>query len=129
MNLVRKSRSIPHYQQIVNGTEAEAYLTKNLPLYLVTCISQVRLNYSVIFNKGTWYNLGMFEPKMCGACGESDSFSHLFSCPSNQDLQDRYLLFKSDVISAVRKNVHPTICKNIYYFICSALKRKPNFDN
>jgi hypothetical protein len=129
MNLARESGSIPHYQHIVNGAKAEAYLTNNLPTYLVTCIAQVRLNYSVFFNKGKWYNLGMFNPKMCGACGDLDSFSHLFSCPSNQDLQDKYLPFKSDVINTVRKNVHPTLIKNIYFFICSALRRKPKFDD
>jgi len=37
---VQKSTSIPHYQNIVNGTKAEAYLSRNFPFYLVTCIAQ-----------------------------------------------------------------------------------------
>jgi len=126
MELARQSRSIPHLPNIVNGAKTEAYLHRNLPSYLVTCIAQVRLNYSIIFNKGTWYNFGMFDNRMCTSCGELDSFSHLLHCSSNRDLKAKYLPNCDDLIGLVSARFRIKDCSNIYYFISSALKRKYN---
>jgi hypothetical protein len=79
--------SIPHYSYISNGYEAEKYLNLNLPTYLVTCLCQIRLNFSIVYNQHKWYNLSMFERKICKLCGEDEYFAHLFECQQLADLR------------------------------------------
>jgi len=124
MKLARQSKTVPHYQYIVNGLKAEKYLQKNLPNYIVTCIAQLRLNYSIIYNKGAWYDLGMFEQTMCVYCGGSNSLAHLFECQSNSEEKNKYLPNCSDFIGLVHKNIKIHDYNNLYYFLCSVLKFK-----
>ena len=129
VNRARVSKSIPHYLQISNGYAAEKYLTQNLPAYLVTGICQVRLNYSIVYNQGKWYNLSMFDSKTCKLCGEQESFAHLFECPQLADIKTRilppYLPVSNydDVLKFVHTNLNIAHCKSLYFFVTTALKR------
>jgi hypothetical protein len=63
----KDSFTVPHYFNIVNGGGTEHYLRRGFPTYIVTCISQLRLNYSSIFNREKWFDFGMFKnhPVIC----------------------------------------------------------------
>ncbi len=132
LNHAHISKSIPHYFPISNGFEAEKYLSQNLPTYLVTCICQIRLNVSIVYNQRKWYNLAMFESKLCKFCGEEESFAHLFECPHFKDLKSRilppYLPFNNfdDVLKLMYSNINNSHCKSLYFFITSALKTYNN---
>ncbi len=121
----RKSTSIPHYDKLVSSIFAEPYLMTALPQYIVTCVAQLRLNYSIIFNQGSWHNLGMFELRGCKFCDERDSFNHLFSCSHYKQLRIKLLSpdmdFDVTAVTATR-NIDLEACKNIYIFINAALK-------
>jgi hypothetical protein len=47
LNLAKNSSSMPHYFSLVNGFGAERYLQRNLPVYLVNCITQIWLNFQL----------------------------------------------------------------------------------
>jgi hypothetical protein len=122
----KDSTRIPHYADMKHGYGAELYLQNNYPSYLVTCIAQTRLNYSIIYNKGSWHDLGMFEEVICRFCGEWDSFSHLFSCTHLSSLRAQ-LTPSSDpnnTLNIVQNNYNFSDCKNLYIFLSTALKAR-----
>lgn len=126
LDLARHSSTIPHYSQLVTRIQEEAYLNLSIPLYLITTILQLRLNYSLIFNQGSWHNLGMFEDLTCKFCGERDSFSHLFACHHYQHLKTKFVSTDPvvELSSAASSTLNSDIkyCKIIYVFISSALR-------
>ena len=82
LGLSEVSSTMSHYSNLLDSHYgAKFYLTKNLPFYIVTCIAQTKLNYSIIYNRGTWHNLGMSDSVTCSFCGDVDSFPHIFTCP------------------------------------------------
>jgi len=80
LRLANTSTTVPHYSSIVSKPRTCQYLRQNFPSYLVTCIAQIRLDYSNIFNSGKWYDLAMFDGRLCSVCVEQESFSHIFEC-------------------------------------------------
>jgi hypothetical protein len=130
LNFAKLSSSIPHYSALKSGYGTEKYLISNYPTYLVTCISQIRLNLSIIFNQGKWYNLSMFDEELCTLCGECDSFAHLFECAQLSELRSRILppylnLSNFDaILKLVHKNIKQHNCKSLYFFITTALRNR-----
>jgi hypothetical protein len=124
LDLARKSTTIPHYHKLVSSIFAEPYLMTALPQYIVTCVAQLRLNYSIIFNQGSWHDLGMFEIRGCKFCEERDSFTHLFTCSHYKQLRLKLLSPDPDfeVMTVIEKTIDPEVYKNVYFFINSALK-------
>jgi len=120
-NRARASNSVPHYHLLSNGYETEDYLTLDLPAYMVTCICQTRLNYSIIYNKGMWYDLSMFKRKICRFCGDDESFSHIFLCPHFSDLRHNlfplYMLISNydDVLKLIHPQISLPHCKSWYF--------------
>jgi len=125
LRLARNSSTVPHYFRIVNCGGAERYLRRNLPTYIVTCISQFRLNYSSIFNRGKWINLGMFEEKLCTLCGERASLSHLFECDQLSQLRSNLLPSNlsnfDNIIDTVHKDINLDVIKRIYIYLTTVL--------
>ena len=130
LELAAVSSRIPHYSSLVNSHfGAKFYLAKNLPFYLVTCIVQSRLNYSIIYNRGKWHNLGMFDSVSCRFCGELDSFPHLFICAHTSSLLP--LIAQQDppsyILSLVNnKDSSFKDFKNLYLFVTRALQLRSN---
>jgi hypothetical protein len=124
LELARKSTTIPHYYNLVSTIFAEPYLLMALPQYIVTCVAQLRLNYSIIYNQGIWYNLGMFEHKECPFCEERDSLAHLFSCSHYKQLRIKLLSADPDfeVCTTIDRKIDFEVCKKVYIFINLALK-------
>jgi hypothetical protein len=129
LNLAKNSSSLPHYFSLVNGFGAERYLQRNLPVYLVNCITQIRLNYSIVFHNGKWINLGMFDERLCSRCGERDSFSHVFECSQLSELRAKILpsslltqLYSFDkILEIVKTNIDQYTLKRVYIYISSVL--------
>lgn len=122
----QSSSSIPHYSTIKSCLGPELYLMQLFPFYLVTCIAQTRLNFSLLYNTGKWHNLGFYEDAQCSFCGESESLLHLFNCQHYFDIKSKIwpLDQPSDILNIVQKPYKLNPCKNLYFFITSALKKR-----
>ncbi len=124
----KDSFTVPHYFNIVNGGGTEHYLRRGFPTYIVTCISQLRLNYSSIFNRGKWFDLGMFEDRPCKLCGERDSFSHIFDCDqlteSRSKILPPHLSTFDKIMGAVHRDIRQHDIKNIYIYISTVLRNR-----
>jgi len=120
----KNSTFLPIYESLVVSCSCKPYFHVKMPIYLTSTVIQTRLGLSIIFNKGSWHNLGQFEECYCKFCGERDSFPHLFDCENNQDLRRKFpfILPNSNNIFTDQCNLQN--CKNMYIFITTALKRR-----
>jgi len=128
LQMAKNSTTIPHYYRINNGGGAERYLKQCLPSYIITCIIQLRLNYSYIFNSGKWFDLGMFDENLCKLCGERDSFSHLFECSQLSRLRSNlipsHLSSFDNIIDTVHKDIKLNTIKRIYIYLSTVLRNR-----
>ena len=122
------STTLPHYFSIISNSRTSQYLKQNFPSYLVTCIAQIRLNYSTIFNSGKWHDLSMFDGRLCSLCDEQESFSHIFECVQLSELRAKilpsHLLSYDQVFLSVHNNPNMLDIKQIYIFITTVLENR-----
>jgi len=125
LQLAKNSTTLPHYFSIISQSKSYHYLRQNLPTYLTTCIAQIRLNYSTIFNSGKWHDLSMFDERLCLLCGERESFSHIFECAQRLSLRAKilppHLSSFDSVLSSVHSKINLLNIKQVYLFITIVL--------